>query len=333
MILNQCIQSMAFTRHIKCISVICAMFVVGSLPLSANAFEILLGTGETGTFSHFTGRTLCRLINRHTDDINCSVVPSTGYVDNLTNVHDGSLDIALVGSRVLHDAINNTGYFEFLDIKYDNLRTLLPLYEVPVSLVVRRDAKISSLDGLKGKRINAGAPRSLQKLAMEAIMKMKGWSRKDFKLVTELPTSQSQDSLAFCHGTVQAMVHIGVHPDPALKQLLSTCKADLIGINDSDIQKLIKDHPAYTAITIAADTYPTQSQVTTVGVTIMLVTSEDIDEQTIYKIIDAIYSNQARLKSAHSALATFTDRVKARQLDAKPQIHPGAAKYFAEHGM
>jgi TRAP-type uncharacterized transport system substrate-binding protein len=64
----------------------------------------------------------------------------------------------------------------------------------------------------------------------------------------------------------------------------------------------------------------------------LLVASADLDEQTVYKIIDAIYNNQNHLKRAHPALSSFT-------LDATPKndigilLHPGAARYFSEHGM
>jgi hypothetical protein len=64
----------------------------------------------------------------------------------------------------------------------------------------------------------------------------------------------------------------------------------------------------------------------------MLVASEDLDEGTVYQIIDAIYSNRDRLKSAHPSLSLFS--VGAAQESATGiQLHPGAAKYFREHGM
>ena len=138
-----------FNRFFKRAPIISAFLIVVLLPFSANAFDILLGTGETGTFSHFTGRTICRIINGHADDINCKTVPASGNVHNLTNLREGSLDIGLIDSRMLHDAMNKTGYFEFLDISYDNLRVLVPLYDVPVTLVVRSDDGINSLEELK----------------------------------------------------------------------------------------------------------------------------------------------------------------------------------------
>jgi len=322
-----------FIWFFKRAPVISAFLIIGLFPFSADAFDILLGTGETGTFSHFAGRTICRMINRHANDINCKTVPAPGDVHNLTNLQGGSLEIGLIDSRMLDDAINKTGYFEFLDISYDNLRALVPLYDVPVTLVVRSDAEITSLNELKGKRINAGAPRSLQHLAVDTIMKAKNWSKKDFSLVEELPASQSQDTMAFCHGTIQAMVHIGVHPDSSLQQLFRLCKAGLVNMDDNDIEKLVNDHPAFSKIDIAADAYPShQKGVITFGTRVTLVASEDLDEQTVYKIIDAIYSNRKHLKRAHPALSSFTVAA-ARKSDAGIRLHPGAAKYLLEHGL
>ena len=322
-----------FIRFLKRAPVISAFLIVGLLPFSANAFDILLGTGETGTFSHFTGRTICRMINKHADDINCKTVPAPDDVYNLTNLRTGSLDIALIDSRMLQDAMNKTGNFEFLDIGYENLRALFPLYDIPIMLVARSDARITSLQALKDKRINIGAPHSLQQLAFDAIMQAKKWTKSDFSLVQELSSSQSQDTLAFCHGNVQAMIHIGVHPDAALQQLFRMCKAGLVNMNDSDIGKLIKDHPAFTKIDIVADTYPSQPKgITTFGARMILVASENLDDQTVYRITAAIDSRRQYLRGAHRALADFS--VTAKKISvAGIQLHPGVAKYISKEGQ
>jgi len=305
------------------------IFVLG-FPLCTHAFEIRLGTGEIGTFSHFTGRMLCRAIHGHAEGVQCETVPSSDDVHILTNLQGGSLDIGLVDSRMLQDAVTKQGYFEFLDIRYDNLRILMPLYDVPVTLVARTDAGIGSLDDIKGKRINAGAPRSPEHLAVDTIFQAKGWSENDFSLVQELSASQSEDSLAFCHGTIQAMVHIGVHPDPALRQLLELCSATLVDMDDSDFQKMIQSHGAFSELKLPAGMYPTQGkQVATFGTRMMLVSSADFDAETVYTIIEAIYRYQKRLKSAHPALSELTQDA-ARNYNINLQQHPGALRYFSD---
>ncbi|NNL43104.1 MAG: TAXI family TRAP transporter solute-binding subunit [Desulfobacterales bacterium] len=318
-----------FFRRVKIIGLV-LIIGIALFPFSAHTFDIRLGTGEQGTFSHFTGRILCRAINSHPSDLNCQTEPASDDVHNLTNLRGGSLDIAIVDSRMLLDAMNKTGHFKFLDISYENLRIIAPLYNIPITLVVRNDAGITQLKDLKGKRINAGTTRSLQYLAVDTIMKTKKWSKKDFTLFGELPPSQSQDTMAFCHGTMQAMVHIGVHPDSSLKQLFKLCKADLVSMDDSDIEKMVNDHPAFWRINIAANTYPSHpEEVTTFGTRAILVTSENLDNQTVYQVIEAIDRNQKRLTTAHPALSLFyADSTKNNVAGIK--LHTGAAKYFSE---
>ncbi len=235
-------------------------------PSTSPAFDILMGTGEAGSFSHFTGRTICRIINKNVDDLQCTVVPADNAVFNLTNLQGGSLDISLVDSRMLSDAVAGKGTFTFFDISYDNLREMVTIYEIPMSLVVRKNAGITSLDSLKGKRVNAGAPRSSQHFVMDTIMGVKNWTNDDFSLMEELPPSLSQDTMAFCHGAIQAMVHIGVHPDPSLQQLFRRCQARLVNLNQADMDTLLMSHPAFIRTEVSANTYPLfPERVTTFG--------------------------------------------------------------------
>ena len=329
MISNKRNDAIFFIRFFKRVPLITIILIIMSIPITAQAFDILLGTGETGTFSHFAGRLLCRVINSHSNDLNCRVATAPDDVDNLTNLQGGSLDIGLIDSRMLYDAMTKKGNFEFLDINYQNLRGLVPRYEVPMALAVRSDANIESLDDLKGKRINAGAPRSLQHLAFDTLIEAKNWERTDFSLVTELPPSQSQDTMAFCHGTVQAMLHIGVHPDSSLQQLFRLCKAKLVDMQNNDIAKLVSGHPGFVNITIPADLYPSNpGSVKTFGTRAILVASEDLDGQTVNSILDAIYSDGKRLQSAHPAMTLMEpEAVLATDLGVK--LHPGATQFFS----
>jgi uncharacterized protein len=320
-------------RWIKQSLLISIWLLVTLYPSSSPAFDILMGTGEAGSFSHFTGRTICRIINKNVDDLHCTVVPADNAVFNLTNLQGGSLDISLVDSRMLYDAIERKGSFTFFDISYDNLREMVTLYDIPMSLVVRQNAGITSLDSLKGKRVNAGAPHSSQHFVMDTIMGINNWSNKDFSLMEELPSSLSQDTMAFCHGAIQAMVHIGVHPDPSLQQLFRLCKARLINLGQDDMDKLLKSHPAFIRTEIAADAYPLlPGGVTTFGTRMKLVTSDSMDDKTVYDILDALYRERRYLNNAHPALGVLA-RTHSEKGDAGIKPHPGAIQFFNQQGL
>lgn len=298
---------------------------------TAQAFEIRLGTDAPGSFSYFSGRLLCRMINTQIEDVNCQQVPMVDDVANLTNLQGGSLDISLVNSRILYDAINKTANFRYMDIGYESLRVIAPLYDVPIAMIIRKDAGIASLDDLKGKRINVGNPQSPQDLAIDTILQAKGWTRKDFSLIGVLPPIKSQDSKAFCYGTMQAMVYVGQHPDFSLRRLLKTCSGDLLNMDDKDIRRFIAERPEFWKTDIAANTYPSHPEtVVTFGTRTLLVASADLDNETVYKIVEVLDRNQKQLTAAHPALALFSVAT-ARKSAPGIKFHPGAAQYYAEH--
>ncbi len=322
--------SIRFFRFFRmlCLAV---LVLLGVASTGASALEILFGTGKSGTFSHFVGRGVSRIINQQSRDLVCKVVPASDAVYALTNLRSGSLDIALIDSRMLYDAFHQGGAFRFMDIGYKNLRSLLPLYEMPWALVVRKDAKIESLRDLKGKRINMGAPASPERMAMEALFEAKSWTRKDFGLVVELPPSQAQDTLAFCQGAVQAMGLLQVHPNASVKKLLQRCDAALIGIPPQDIEKVVTRHPAFSQMEIAGNTYPFQAErIQTFGTRGILVTSEDLDEDVVYQILKILSGNAKRLQGVHPALSPASPQ-DIRQNSLGIPFHPGVAKYLSEH--
>ncbi len=333
MLIDDCSQAIWVNLFLKRMLLIVALLVMSVclFPFSAQAFDIRLGTEAPGSFSYFSGRVLCRMINTQVEDVNCQQVPMVDDVANLTNLQGGALDISLINTRPLYDAINKTGKFRYMDIGYENLRVVAPLYNVPIALIVRKDAGIASLDDLKGKRINAGNPQSPQDLAIDTILLAKGWSRKDFSLVGVLPPIKSQDSKAFCYGTIQAMVYIGQHPDFSLRRLLKTCNGDLLNMDDKDIVHLLATHPELWKMDIAAGIYPSHPEkVITFGTRTMVIASVDLDDETVYRIVEALDENRKQLAAAHPALALFS--VETAQKSAPGMtLHPGAEQYYKTH--
>ena len=149
-------------------------------------------------------------------------------------------------------------------------------------------------------------------------------------MVTEISDSQSQDTMAFCHGSIDAMIYLGIHPAASLQQLFRLCNADMADMNDSDIDRLVSRHPAFLNVTIPSGTYPEQTtDINTFGTQILLVASQDLDKETVYDVLDAIFSNQKRLFNAHPALSLQKPDTKINRMGIP--LHAGAANYFSRH--
>ncbi len=148
----------------------------------------------------------------------------------------------------------------------------------------------------------------------------------------ELPATLSQDTMAFCHGSVEAMVHIGVHPDSALQQLMDLCAAVPVDMDDDDITRTVDGNPPVSPVNIPAATYPgLEKPVASFGTTILLVASGSLDDETTMAIMAALEKDQASLQSIHPALGQFSVK-PSDDPDIGLSLHPGAAAYFASQG-
>lgn len=297
-------------------------------PSSGYAYELLIGTGEVGSFSYFAGRSVCRSIVRFDQEVSCRPVPSDNYTDNLTNVQSGSLDLALVNSKIVYDAFHSAGLFRFVSLNYDQLRLLMPLYRMPISLIVRSDAKISKLSDLVGKRVNSGATFSLQNLIFKEIMATKGWQQDSFSLYQSLPSVNSQDFIALNNGSVQGMLHVGMHPDARLDRGLASDQMDLVGINGPNVNMLIDSNSGFTSQVLPAGIYADlDADIETLSLETLLITSADIDDVTVDLVLDAIISAKKRLQSAHpSFLGRKTDIETLNNSYLHP--HPASILFF-----
>ncbi len=295
------------------------------------SYDVLIGTEKIGSFSHFAGKRLCHTLNIHGDGVTCRTIPTQDYAVSLTNLQNGAIDLALVNSKMIHDAFNKLGLFKYMDIQYDDMRLLLPFYREPISFLVRRDADIQSLEDLNGKRINGGAPQSIQSMVFEEIMKSKGWGEETFSLFQNLSPVNGQDFIAFNNGNVQAMIHVGMHPDKKLQKELGYSSSIIVGVSDPAITELAESKSGFASGIIGAGTYPgVSSDLQTLAMETLLITSADTDSETVAMILSTLFDARKNLQLAHPAF--LKQKVDIEVLnDSYLHPHPAATLFFQEN--
>jgi TRAP transporter TAXI family solute receptor len=308
--------------------ILVALVCLTMIPSISHSEELLIGTGERGSFSYYAGKAVCRSIQMFDKEMTCSPVPSEKYADNLTNVQGGSLDLALVNSKMLYDAFHGAGFFEYVALDYGQLRLLMPLYRTPISLVVRRDAQIGGLEDLINKRINAGSLFSLRESVFRKIMSVKGWSEGSFSLYQNLPAANAQDYLALHNGSVQAMLHIGMHPDGKLENSLANGYTDIVAVSGQDVGKLIESNSGFYSKSIPLNTYTDYAEsIDTLALETLLITSADSDNEMVTLVLAAIFAAKQQLQNAHPSFLDET--VNVETLNASYlHPHPEAILFF-----
>jgi hypothetical protein len=307
-----------------------AMVLAGTRSPGALAQDIVIGTGSTSGVYYPLGRAICRLVNRYAAGLRCEARPTAGSLSNLNNVRTNALEIGIAQSDWQFHAVQGSREFEFMDGDFGNLRAIFSAHGEPFTLVARRDARIGKLEDLKGRRVNIGNPESGQRATMEVVMRAKGWTKSDFALAEELPASQQ--SLALCHGRVEAMIYTVGHPNASISKATGLCDAVIVDVADKDIDELVKAKPYYAYTTIPGGMYSgTPDDVKTFGVKATLVTSSDVSEDLIYAATKAVFEHLDELRRMHPAFGTLDPRKMISEGLTAP-LHAGAERYYRERG-
>lgn len=305
--------------------------LVVSLTAHAEQF-ITIGTGGVTGVYYPTGGAICRLVNkdRKTHGIRCSVESTGGSIYNINTIRAGELDLAIAQSDWQHHAYNGTSLFEEKG-PFKSLRSVFSLHAEPFTVVARADSGIKTFDDLKGKRVNIGNPGSGQRGTMEVLMKAKGWTMKDFKLVSELKASEQ--SKALCDNKIDAMIYTVGHPSGAIKEATTSCSSVIVEVSGPVIDKLVDENAFYRIVTIPGGMYMgSENGVKTFGVGATFVSSTQVDNNVIYAVTQSVFDNFNEFKRLHPAFSGLKKEEMINDGLTAP-LHDGAKKYFIEVGL
>ncbi|MFN2408843.1 MAG: TAXI family TRAP transporter solute-binding subunit [Halomonas sp.] len=291
---------------------------------------ITIGTGgQTGVY-YVVGQSVCRLVNRGSDDhnIRCNAPSTGGSVANINGIKSGELDMGVAQSDVQYQAYNGEGNFE--DEAFEDLRAVFRIHGEPLTLLAREDSGIETLDDLEGKRVNIGNPGSGQRNTMEVVMDAKGWDEDTFSMVSELDAAEQAAALS--DNNIDAMVYVVGHPNGSIQEATTTVDSRLIPMNDDDIQGIVDEYPYYTSSVIPGGLYKNNpDDVETFGVAATFVTSADVDEDVVYETVKAVFDDFDRFKRLHPAFENLDEEEMVSEGLSAP-LHDGAKKYYVEQG-
>ncbi|MDU8923950.1 TAXI family TRAP transporter solute-binding subunit [Pasteurellaceae bacterium LIM206] len=311
------------------LSTVAALMLTSSVALSAEKFVTIGTGGQTGVY-YVVGQSICQLVNRDTAKTNLKCnAPSTGAsVANLNAIAGKQMEMGIVQSDWQYHAYNGTSSFE--GKKNDKLRAVFSLHPEPFTVMARDDANINSFDDLKGKRVNVGDPGSGTRATMNVILQVKGLDMSIFKVASELKPSEMASVM--CDNNLDAITYNVGHPNGALKEAAASCSAHLVPVTGPAIDKLIADNPYYAKATIPGGLYAgSDNPVDTFGVYATLVTSSDVDADTVYEVVKAVFDNFDRFKRLHPAFANLKPEDMVKNALSAP-LHQGAERYYKEKG-
>ncbi len=293
---------------------------------------VTIGTGGVTGVYYPTGGAICRLVNktRKEHGIRCSVESTGGSVYNLNTIRAGELDMGVAQSDWQYHAYHGTSKFKNQGPNKD-LRAVFSVHPEPFTVVARKDSGIKNFMDLKGKRVNIGNPGSGQRGTMEVLMSALGWTKADFKLASELKSSEQ--SKALCDNKIDAIVFTVGHPSGSIKEATTSCDSVMVTVDGPAVDKLVNDNDYYRTATIPGGMYRgTPTDTKTFGVGATFVSSAKVPEDVIYNVVKAVFENFNDFKKLHPAFANLKKAEMIKDGLSAP-LHKGAIKYYKEAGL
>ncbi|MCQ2501274.1 MAG: TAXI family TRAP transporter solute-binding subunit [Lachnospiraceae bacterium] len=304
-----------------------AVVLVGSLLTGCGSGErMMFGTGGTAGTYYAYGGIIAQYIRNYAG-IKVTAVSTGGSKVNIQSIQDGDFQLGFTQSDVMAYAWEGTKSFE-KDGPTHDFRVLGGLYAETVQLITM-DENIKTVADLKGKSVSIGEAGSGVYFNAIDVLTGAGLSLDDIK-----PQYQSfgDSKEALKDGKIQAAFIVAGAPTTAITELATTNGVYLVNIDGELRDGILDACPYYAPLEIPAGTYPKQDEpVETITVKATVIVSAALPEETVYNMTAAIFDHTDEITAENAKGAELTLE-NATEGMAAP-FHPGAAKYYAEHGV
>lgn len=314
-------------RVVLAVLTLCLVLATASSSFAAVA-QLVMATGGTAGTYYPLGGAMAQLVNGKVKDVNITVQSTGASAVNCRMVHRKEVDLALVQNDIVDYAWNGTEMFK-ADGKLQTFGVIGALYPEIIQIVVRADSDITSVAGLKGKRVSVGAPGSGTEANARQILETYGLTYKDLAQVQYLSFAESAEAFKDKH--IDAFFVTAGIPNAGIQDVATQHKIRVISISDGMFNLLSSMYGFYSQAVIPADTYIGQTAaVKTVAVQAMLIARSDLDTGLVYEMTRALFENLPELATMHAKAKEMS--LAGALSGVSTPLHPGAEKYFKEKG-
>lgn len=297
---------------------LCVMlFALSGCRISGNT--IRFGAANIGGMYYSFANTFTELANETTSAYNFEVRTTAGSTANLRLLSDNYIELGIAQADLIYDAYQ----------KNSNLRAIAGLYTEACQLVVRADSDIKSLDDLSGHTVSIGAEESGTERNASEIMEFAG-------MPSSIVKTKNLDYIDAAHqletGDIDAFFCTAGLTTTIIEELSRECEIRLISIDDSVIDKMLSTSDAYSRYSIPAGTYKGQDEeVSTIGVTSVLVTSDSMSSDIIKQMTAMLFENAKELQYSTSLDLHLNEKFAITNIPIP--FHEGAVEYYEDNGL
>lgn len=319
------------------LAVALAFTLIDSQPaIAGESLTLAAGRSEASTYRAGVGlSSLIKFELLPKDKIDLRTLESAGAIENVRLLQADEAQLAILPSAIGHAARLGIGSFAG-DPPETGLRAIAALWRDALHLVVRANdvatGTIDDLSGLKERKLYLGSPSSGMVDANQLLLADLGMTLD--QNVERASVIGGDVIAAVKRGEIDAVSATFRPPEDLFEGIFDKPASNLrlLDVTDSQMTRANGNHWLWTPYVIPADTYPGQNdEISTIGLSNLLVVRADVDDEVIYAITRSIFENLSYLKRVDPAMANLS---LENALDGMAMpLHPGAHRYFSESGM
>jgi TRAP transporter TAXI family solute receptor len=291
---------------------------------------IAIGTGGTGGVYYPLGGGLANLLSKNLPGYQVTAEVTGGSVDNLKLIGSGQSEVGFTMADAALDALKGEDKFKGGKVA---LRNLAVLYPNRMHVVTIEGMGITKITDLKGKRVSTGSPGSATEVMAFRVIEAAGLDKDKDMRRERLGAAESVNAIK--DHKIDAFFWVGGLPTAAVTDLAATPGVKIKMIDHSEVvEKMNAKYGAlYVKDTIPAKTYPGQDTDNAIAtVWNLLVTDDKMSDDLAYNILKIIFDKKADLVAVHQEATNIDYKYQVKDSSPVPW-HPGAIKYFSEHGV
>ena len=252
-------------------------------------------------------------------DVSVEIVSEGGSsITSLIDLRQRRVDISVPLADVAYLAYG--GRLSEIPEPFEDLRGMAVTELTTVHLLIGRGVEADSMRDLKGLRISLGAPGSSTSLITPRLLQAHGISPANAR-ARRIPNAEMLSALA--NGDIDAAFATYTSPSEAVAAALRD-GARMIDIAGPIVEEMRTEYPYVKRTLIVGGTYPNQHEaVHTIGVDVVLACRADLDEDVVYRLLDAYFATRPAMTPPN------LERAPATPIP----LHPGAARYYRQREL
>ncbi|MBW2655751.1 MAG: TAXI family TRAP transporter solute-binding subunit [Deltaproteobacteria bacterium] len=287
---------------------------------------ISIGTGGTGGIYYPYGGGVAEIWSKNVKGVKAVAEVTGASVENVKLAHKGETVIGEVMGDVAVAGYNGLSKFKG---KKHNILSMAIMYPNLLQVVALKKSGITNIEQVKGKNISTGSPGSGTNFMAEAVLKALDIPLTSFK---DSRLSFTESANALRDGTIKVGVWSVGPGTSSILDLSTTHDINILPFTPEQTKKVLASKTTYAGVELAGGIYRgVDKAVPTIGVWNVMICQKSLDTDLVYKLVKALFENNAYLMKIHPS-AAYTTPENTVKYSSIP-LHPGTIKYLKEKGI